>query len=85
MTEDIQYPIAEEIDATGLACPMPLLKAKLGLSRLQTGEYLRLIATDPGSVRDIRAFVAMTHKRLVDFRQVNDQFIYILCNESEPV
>lgn len=83
MTKTAHYPIAQEIDASGLACPMPLLKAKLGLSQLPAGQYLRLIATDPGSVRDIRAFVAMTQKQLVDFRQEDERFIYILGNGSE--
>ena len=48
-----------ELDAVGLDCPMPLLKAKLELNRLPSGAVLKVIATDPGSQRDFRAFARL--------------------------
>ena len=54
-----------ELDATGLACPMPLLKAKMELNRLAAGAVLKVIATDPGSQRDFRSFARLAgHARL---------------------
>ena len=70
--------VACEIDARGLACPLPLLKAKLGLNRLQTGQCLRVLATDAGSVRDFHAFVAISGHRLVHFKQAEGEYEYIL-------
>lgn len=48
-----------ELDAAGLQCPMPLLKAKLELNRLASGQVLMIIATDPGSQRDFRSFAQL--------------------------
>ncbi|WP_019342545.1 sulfurtransferase TusA family protein [Stutzerimonas stutzeri] len=48
-----------ELDAVGLACPMPLLKAKLELNRLASGQVLKVTATDPGSQRDFRSFAKL--------------------------
>ena len=48
-----------ELDATGLQCPMPLLKAKLELNRLASGEVLKVTATDPGSQRDFHSFARL--------------------------
>ncbi len=48
-----------ELDAAGLACPMPLLKAKLELNRLASGQVLKVLATDPGSQRDFRSFARL--------------------------
>ena len=45
-----------EVDARGLSCPLPILKAKKALAEMITGEVLRVIATDPGSVRDFKHF-----------------------------
>lgn len=48
------------VDATGLSCPMPLLKAKQGLNSLQAGQVVKVMATDSGSVRDFQSFVDLT-------------------------
>ena len=53
----------KELDARGLNCPLPILKAKKALAELQSGEVLRIMATDPGSVRDFQA-VSYTHLTL---------------------
>lgn len=67
-----------EIDARGLACPLPLLKAKQGLNQLEAGQCLQLTATDPGSVRDIRAFAELSAHELIAFHEAQGTFVYIL-------
>lgn len=67
-----------EIDAIGLACPLPLLKAKQGLKALVSGECLRLLATDPGSVRDIQAFVDLSDHQLLAFDERDGRYTYTL-------
>ena len=58
--------IHKELDARGLNCPLPILKTKKALSDMASGEVLRVIATDPGSVRDFAAFAKQTGHNLVD-------------------
>lgn len=52
--------IDKELDARGLNCPLPILKAKKALSDMQSGQTLRVVATDAGSVRDFQAFAKQT-------------------------
>ena len=47
----------KEVDASGLNCPLPILRCKKGLSELEAAQVLKIIATDPGSVKDFNAFV----------------------------
>ncbi len=54
------------VDATGLACPMPLLKAKRALNAMQVGQQLRVLATDQGTVRDFRVFAEQSGHLLLD-------------------
>ena len=70
--------IAKEVDARGLNCPLPILKAKKGLAELQSGELLRVLSTDPGSVRDFQAFAKQTGNELVDQQTAGDEFIHVL-------
>jgi tRNA 2-thiouridine synthesizing protein A len=58
--------IHKELDARGLTCPLPILKAKKALSDMHSGEVLKVLATDPGSVRDFQAFARQTGNDLVD-------------------
>ena len=55
----------KDLDARGLNCPLPILKAKKALAEMQTGEVLRIVATDSGSVRDFQAFAKQTGNALV--------------------
>ncbi|UTA46813.1 sulfurtransferase TusA family protein [Simiduia sp. 21SJ11W-1] len=66
------------IDASGLACPMPLLKAKQGLNRLESGQILEVRATDPGAERDIPAFCSISGHKLLQVRAANALFSYWL-------
>ena len=63
-----------ELDAVGLACPMPLLKAKLELNRLARGQVLMVTATDPGSQRDFRSFAKLAGHTLL--REEADEGLY---------
>jgi tRNA 2-thiouridine synthesizing protein A len=55
----------KELDARGLICPLPILKAKKALSDMLSGEVLKVLATDPGSVRDFQAFARQTGNQLL--------------------
>lgn len=64
--------IDHEVDAKGLLCPLPILRAKKALSTIQSGQLLRVLATDPGSVRDFQAFSRQTGNELVLQTQASD-------------
>ena len=68
----------KEIDTRGLNCPLPILKAKKALADMQTGEVLRVVATDPGSVRDFQAFARQTGNELVEQSSGNDEYVHFL-------
>ena len=58
--------VQKELDARGLNCPLPILKAKKALSEMASGQVLKVVATDPGSVRDFQAFARQTGNELVE-------------------
>jgi len=66
------------IDASGLCCPLPLLKAKQGLNRVAPGEVIKVIATDAGSVRDFKAFTDQSGDLLLEALESDGQFIYLI-------
>lgn len=66
------------VDATGLTCPMPLLKAKKALNGMRSGQRLRLLATDPGSVRDFEVFSAQSGHQLLESSQEGGSYCYLL-------
>ena len=68
----------KEIDYRGLNCPLPILKAKKALSEMRAGEVLKVLATDPGSVRDFQAFARQTGNELIEQRTVGDEFVHFL-------
>jgi len=68
----------KEVDASGLHCPLPILKAKKALSELQSGQTLKVIATDDRSIRDFQAFAKQTGNELVEQQTVGTQFIHVL-------
>ena len=67
-----------EVDACGLDCPMPLLKAKRALNGMQSGERLRLLATDTGSQRDFQVFAEQSGHLLLDADERDGVFIYLI-------
>ena len=70
--------ITKLVDARGLNCPLPILKAKKALSELQSGELLRVLCTDPGSVRDFQAFARQTGNALIEQQTEGAEYIHVL-------
>jgi tRNA 2-thiouridine synthesizing protein A len=68
----------KEIDTRGLNCPLPILKAKKALADMTSGDVLKVISTDPGSVRDFQAFARQTGNELVEQATNADEFIHLL-------
>jgi len=68
----------KELDTRGLNCPLPILKAKKALADMESGQTLKIVATDPGSVRDFQAFARQTGNELVEQQTVGDEFIHWL-------
>ena len=67
-----------EVDARGLNCPLPILKAKKALNTMQRGQTLRVVATDAGSVRDFQACAKQTGNELVEQQAVGAEFIHLM-------
>jgi len=68
----------KEIDTRGLNCPLPILKAKKALADMTSGQVLKVVATDPGSVRDFQAFARQTGNDLLEQTSTNDEFVHYL-------
>ncbi|MCF8156047.1 MAG: sulfurtransferase TusA family protein [Rhodoferax sp.] len=68
----------KEVDARGLNCPLPILRAKKALSEMVTGQTLKVVATDPGSTRDFQAFAKQTGNELVGQETVGEEYIHVL-------
>ncbi len=70
--------IDKEIDARGLNCPLPILRAKKALSDMVSGQILKVVATDAGSVRDFQAFAKQTGNELVEQQSTGEEFIHLM-------
>lgn len=70
--------IHKEIDTRGLNCPLPILKAKKALADMASGQLLRVLATDSGSLRDFQAFAKQTGNELVEQQTAGDEYIHVL-------
>jgi len=70
--------VQKEVDTRGLNCPLPILKAKKALAELQAGDLLKVLSTDPGSMRDFQAFARQTGHELLEQQTVGDEFIHYL-------
>ncbi|RZL35474.1 MAG: sulfurtransferase TusA family protein [Rubrivivax sp.] len=70
--------VQREIDTRGLNCPLPILKAKKALAEMASGDLLRVVATDPGSMRDFQAFARQTGNELVQQDTAGSEFIHVL-------
>ena len=68
----------KDLDTRGLNCPLPILKAKKALAEMESGQLLKVIATDPGSMRDFQAFARQTGNELVEQSTAADEFIHVL-------
>ena len=70
--------VIKELDARGLNCPLPILKAKKALADMVSGELLRVVSTDAGSVRDFQAFARQTGNELVEQVNAGADFTHLL-------
>ncbi len=70
--------IDRELDARGLNCPLPILRTKKSLNDMSAGQILKVVATDPGSVRDFEAFCRQTGNQLMSSSRMADEFLFLL-------
>ena len=68
----------KELDARGLNCPLPILRCKKGLAEIENGQILKVMATDPGSVKDFQAFCKQTGHELLSLEQADKEFIFYI-------
>jgi tRNA 2-thiouridine synthesizing protein A len=71
-------PEQREVDARGLNCPLPILRAKKALAEIGSGDLLKIVATDPHSVRDFEAFCKQTGHTLIERNEKNGEFHFLL-------
>ena len=67
-----------EVDARGLSCPLPILRAKKALSGMNSGQVLRVMATDKGSPNDFAEFCSKTGNQLLSSSSQNDEFLFLI-------
>jgi tRNA 2-thiouridine synthesizing protein A len=67
-----------ELDARGLNCPLPILRTKKSLNDMASGQVLKIVATDPGSVRDFQAFCKQTGNQLVRSSENAGEYLFML-------
>ena len=70
--------IDREVDARGLNCPLPILRTKKTLNDMVTGQVVRILATDPASVRDFEAFARQTGNQLLQKSEQDGAFVFLL-------
>ena len=68
----------KELDARGLNCPLPILRAKKALNDMESGQVLKILATDPGSVKDFQAFSKQTGNELLSHAQAQKEFTFFM-------
>jgi tRNA 2-thiouridine synthesizing protein A len=68
----------KELDARGLNCPLPILRAKKSLNDMQSGQVLKILATDPGSVKDFQAFAKQTGNELLSQAEAEKEFTFFI-------
>ncbi|NOT15220.1 MAG: sulfurtransferase TusA family protein [Methylotenera sp.] len=72
----------KELDASGLNCPLPILRCKKGLSDMEASQVLKITATDPGSVKDFNAFCMQTRHELLQLEEENSAYIFYIRKRS---
>jgi tRNA 2-thiouridine synthesizing protein A len=68
----------KELDARGLSCPLPILKTKKSLNDLTSGQVLKVVATDPGSIKDMQAFATQTGNALLSSEEADKTYVFYL-------
>ncbi|MBE7525810.1 MAG: sulfurtransferase TusA family protein [Gammaproteobacteria bacterium] len=72
------HEVDKELDARGLNCPLPILRTKQSLAGMVSGQILKIVATDPGSVIDFQVFAEQTGNELLSLAEVEREFIFLL-------
>ena len=70
--------VAQTLDASGLACPMPVVRTRQAIDQLESGQVLEVISTDRGSLQDIPAWAGSTGNRLIDSHDGGDRFTFLI-------
>jgi tRNA 2-thiouridine synthesizing protein A len=78
MQADNTIPIDRELDARGLNCPLPILRTKKALNEMAHGQVLKVVATDPGSVRDFQAFARQTGNQLLSNTELQGEYLFLM-------
>lgn len=68
----------KELDARGLNCPLPILRTKKALAELGAGQVLKIVATDPGAVKDFQAFSKQTGNELLSSAEAGGEFVFFM-------
>lgn len=68
----------KELDTRGLNCPLPILRTKKSLTDMASGQVLKVLATDPGSVKDFQAFSKQTGNELLSSETVSNEFVFFM-------
>ena len=74
----MEIQIHKEVDARGLMCPLPILRAKKALADMESGQILKVLATDPGSQRDFAAFAKQTGSEIVEVSTQDKLFVFLM-------
>ena len=70
--------VDKELDAKGLNCPLPILRAKKALAEMQSGQVLKIVSTDPGSVKDFQAFAKQTGHTLLEQSEADKVYTFFM-------
>jgi len=70
--------VARTLDASGMACPMPVVRTRQAIQELEAGQVLEVISTDRGSLQDIPAWASATGNRLVEQHDGGDRFTFLI-------
>jgi tRNA 2-thiouridine synthesizing protein A len=70
--------IAHKLDARGMNCPLPVLRTRKAINQINSGECVEVIATDPGSVKDMESFCTQTGNRMVSSNETDNNYIFII-------
>lgn len=68
----------QELDCRGLNCPLPILRTKQALGQIASGQVLKVLATDPGAVKDFQAFAKQTGNELLDSSEASGEYRFTL-------
>jgi tRNA 2-thiouridine synthesizing protein A len=77
-TEEGDVNFDQELDTRGLSCPLPILKTKKSLNSLTSGQVLKVVATDPGAVKDFQAFAKQTGHALLSSTEENREYVFYM-------